>query len=118
MQVQPVCQECPLEEEMSTHSSILAWKIPGTEEPGELQSMGSQSRTRLSTHTLYLKDHRLMQSFFKKNVKFYCKIPLHFCLYALGQSEPWDKGLMMSLPYLYLEKILQRAILELFTLYL
>ena len=39
MQVRPVCQECPLEEEMSTHSSILAWKIPGTEEPGELQSM-------------------------------------------------------------------------------
>ena len=27
---------------MATHSSILAWKIPGTEEPGELQSMGSQ----------------------------------------------------------------------------
>ena len=33
---------------MATHSSILAWKIPGTEDPGRLQSMGSQSRTRLS----------------------------------------------------------------------
>ena len=33
--------EDPLEEEMATHSSILAWKIPGTEEPGGLQSMGS-----------------------------------------------------------------------------
>ena len=32
----------PLEEEMATHSSILAWKIPWTEEPGGLQSMGSQ----------------------------------------------------------------------------
>ena len=31
-----------LEEEMATHSSILAWKIPWTEEPGELQSMGLQ----------------------------------------------------------------------------
>ena len=31
-----------LEEEMTTHSSILAWKIPGTEEPGRLQSIGSQ----------------------------------------------------------------------------
>ena len=31
-----------LEKEMATHSSILAWKIPGTEEPGELQSTGSQ----------------------------------------------------------------------------
>ena len=32
----------PLEKEMTTHSSILAWKIPWTEEPGGLQSMGSQ----------------------------------------------------------------------------
>ena len=35
--------EDPLEEEMATHSSILAWRIPGTEEPGGLQSMGSQT---------------------------------------------------------------------------
>ena len=34
--------EAPLEKEMATHSSILAWRIPGTEEPGRLQSMGSQ----------------------------------------------------------------------------
>ena len=33
-------REAPLEEEMVTHSSILAWKIPWTEEPGGLQSMG------------------------------------------------------------------------------
>ena len=33
----------PLEKEMATHSSILAWRIPGTEEPGGLPSMGSQS---------------------------------------------------------------------------
>ena len=37
--------EDPLEEEMATHSSILAWRIPWTEEPGGLQSMGSQSQT-------------------------------------------------------------------------
>ena len=35
-------QEDPLEEEMAPHSSILSWKIPWTEEPGGLQSMGSQ----------------------------------------------------------------------------
>ena len=35
-------REGPLEEEMATHSSILAWEIPGTEEPGGLQSMESQ----------------------------------------------------------------------------
>ena len=34
-------QEDPLEKEMATHSSLLAWKIPRTEEPGGLQSMGS-----------------------------------------------------------------------------
>ena len=34
--------EDPLEEEMATYSSILAWKIPWTEEPGELQFLGSQ----------------------------------------------------------------------------
>ena len=38
--VQPLGWEDPLEKGMSKHSSILAWKIPGTEEPGGLQSMG------------------------------------------------------------------------------
>ena len=37
-----LCWEDPLEKEMATHSSILAWKIPWTEEPGRLQSMGLQ----------------------------------------------------------------------------
>ena len=41
--VQSLGQEEPLEKEMATHSSTLAWKIPWTEEPGRLQSMGSQS---------------------------------------------------------------------------
>jgi len=40
--VQSPGQEGPLEEEMATHSSILAWRIPRTEEPGGLQSMGLQ----------------------------------------------------------------------------
>jgi len=40
--VQSLGQEDLLEKEMATHSSILAWKIPWTEEPGGLQSMGSQ----------------------------------------------------------------------------
>ena len=41
--VQSLGQEDPLEKEMATHSSILAWRIPWTEEPGGLQSTGSQS---------------------------------------------------------------------------
>ena len=40
--VQPLGGEDPLEEGMATHSSILAWRIPWTEEPGGLQSVGSQ----------------------------------------------------------------------------
>ena len=40
--IQSLGWEVPLEKEMATHSSILAWRIPWTEEPGELQSMGLQ----------------------------------------------------------------------------
>ena len=41
-------QEDPLEKGMTTHSSILAWEILWTEEPGGLQSMGSKSQTQLN----------------------------------------------------------------------
>ena len=43
--------EDPLEKAMAPHSSILDWKIPWIEEPGRLQSMGSQSQTQLSDFT-------------------------------------------------------------------
>ena len=46
--VRPLGREDPLKVEMATHSNILAWKIPWTEEPGGLQSMGLQSWTQLS----------------------------------------------------------------------
>ena len=47
-QVQSLGREDPLEKEMATHSRILAWKIPWTEEPGGLQSMGvAKSRAQL-----------------------------------------------------------------------
>ena len=42
MQVGSLGQEDPLEEEMATYSSILAWRVPWTEEPGMLQCIGSQ----------------------------------------------------------------------------
>ena len=42
MQIQSLGGEDPLEKEMATHPSVLAWEIPWTEEPGGLQSMGSQ----------------------------------------------------------------------------
>ena len=49
MQVRSLGRENPLEKEMATHSSILTWTIPWTEEPGGLQPMGLQSQMRLST---------------------------------------------------------------------
>ena len=52
--VQSLGQEDPLGKEMATHSSILAWRIPWTEKPGGLQSMGSQSWTHLSDFTFSL----------------------------------------------------------------
>ena len=42
IRVQSLSQEDPLEKEMATHSSTFAWRIPWREEPGRLQSMGSQ----------------------------------------------------------------------------
>ena len=50
MWVQSPGREDLLKEGMTTPSSILAWRIPWTEEPGGLESLGSQSRTRLSMH--------------------------------------------------------------------
>ena len=53
-QVQSLGREDALEKEMATHSGILAWRIPRTEEPGGLQSMGSQkSQTQLSDFHFY-----------------------------------------------------------------
>ena len=46
--VQSLDWEDPLEKRMATDSSILAWRIPWTEEPGGLQSMGLQSQTLLN----------------------------------------------------------------------
>ena len=53
--VRYLCQEDPLEKEIAAHSIILAWRIPWTEEPGGLQSMGSQRVGHdwaTNTHTL------------------------------------------------------------------
>ena len=53
-QIRSLGPEDPLKKEMTAHSSILTWKIPLTEEPGGLQSMGSQRvGHELSTHPRY-----------------------------------------------------------------
>ena len=53
MWVQGLGWEDPLEGGMATHSSILTWRIPWAEEPGGLQSMGSQSQTRLKRLSMH-----------------------------------------------------------------
>ena len=55
--VRPLVQEDPLEKEMATHSSILAWRIPWREEPGGLQFMGSQRVKQLSDFTFTFSQH-------------------------------------------------------------
>ena len=47
MWIQSLGREEPLEKEMATHSMILAWEIPWTEEPGRLQSMGHKESNRI-----------------------------------------------------------------------
>ena len=91
-----------LEKEMATHSSVLAWRIPGTGEPGGLPSMGSQSRTRLndlavaaaaaaSTPTLFFRSISAILSDSEGCLRFLCRVetflfdagPRPFCCCAL-----------------------------------
>ena len=58
-QVPSLAPEDSLEEEMATQSSIPSWRIPWTEEPGGLLSVGSQSPMRLSRHALQRKIRRV-----------------------------------------------------------
>ena len=61
--VQSLGWEDPLEKEMAMHSSTIAWKIPWTEEPDRLQSMGLQSRTQQRLHSRgHLRCHSGRQS--------------------------------------------------------
>ena len=65
MQVQTLGREDPLEEQMATHSSILAWRIPWTEEPSGLQSMGLQ-RVRHDWATMHASPGQIKPSFENK----------------------------------------------------
>ena len=68
MGVRSLGQEDPLEKEMATHSSILAWKIPWTEEPGRLQFMGSQrvgyDGATFTSHLHFQLDSQIETSYF------------------------------------------------------
>ena len=64
--VRSLGQEDPLDKGMATHSSILAWKIPWIEEPGRLQTMGLQSRTRLERLNRHVRTMNIEQGNIKK----------------------------------------------------
>ena len=66
----PVFHKDPLEEEMATHSSLLAWKIPRTEQPGRLQVMGSQGVTH-SQETSLLMNQAACHFLKKQKVRLY-----------------------------------------------
>ena len=86
MLVQSLGQEDPLEEGMTTCSSILAWRIPWTEEAGKLPSMGSQSRTRLrETKTTGTDAWRTLRDPYSRAFSKWC-LRCDFCLlHCLGQ---------------------------------
>ena len=66
MRIQPLGQKDPLEKGMTTHSSILAWRIPWTEEPGGLQSIVSHSRTRLKRLNTHAQGTKMLEGTVKK----------------------------------------------------
>ena len=69
-----------MEKEMATHSSTLAWKIPWMEEPSRLQSMGSQSQTRLNNFTFTFHISKRFED------------RLFICQCSLKYYSPWSKG--------------------------
>ena len=82
-QVQSLGQEDHLEKEMATHSSILAWRIPWTEEPGGLQSMGLQASDTTERLTLSLTRHLT-----KREYGFSPKTPRRAQLHGLPRGKP------------------------------
>ena len=78
-QVWSLGQKDPLEKGMATHSSILAWRIPWPEEPGGLQSMGSQSRAWLSEFTFTFHTFTLAST--------WESLPFHMTLTSMTDQE-------------------------------
>ena len=93
-----LCREDPLEKEMATHSSTLAWKIPRMEEPGRLQSMGSQRvghdwATKLSlSFLLYTTTHTTV----KINLKSERNQPYKLMYYKITSIWNFRKGTTVS----------------------
>ena len=102
MQVWSLGQEDPLEEGMTTHSSILAWRIPWTEEPGRLQSISvAESWTQLKWFSTHTHTHRVTN----KTEKIPPKRQFHFqegtqgkCIHKNTSTEMFTETLFQITP--------------------
>ena len=102
-QVQSLCWEDPLEEEMAIRSSILVWRIPWTEEPGRLQSMGSQrvgqdlaAKQQQSSHSggCHIARNLITRAaVLNENMGHQCRDGSPSVLIAETSSEPWSWSL-------------------------
>ena len=105
--VQSLGGEDPLKEEKATHSSVLAWIIPWTKEPGRLWSLGLQSWTRLKRLSMhkcacnlrgFMGKFCLVAEAVVKNLPAMQETWLQF----LGQEDPLEKGMATNSSILYL----------------
>ena len=108
-QVLSLSQEDPLEKEMVTHSSSIAWRIPWTKEPGGLQSMGSQRVGRnwaTNTHADNL--DRIHCSFNKNQHSFYAdfKIFLTLCKWGIPETVSCKAIFFIQIPFTILALII------------
>ena len=79
----------PLEKEMATHFSILVWRIPWTEKPGGLQSMGSKSQTRLSTQAKEISAQYSLEGLMLKP-------KLQYFGYLMQRADSFEKTVMLG----------------------
>ena len=94
MQVWSLDQEDPLEEDTAAHSSIPAWRIPWTEKPGGLQSIGSQSQTWLKWLSMDAHTHVNIHSDFGAQENKICH-----CFYFLPFCLPWNAARSTQIPF-------------------
>ena len=102
-------QEAPLEEGTVTHSSILAWRIPGTEEPGGLQSTGSQRVGHNWSYLACMHTHVILYTENPKDVTRQLLEPIH----EFGRVDIYKINIQKSVAWLYTDsKTLETAIKE------
>ena len=92
MWVRSLGQEDPLEVGTTNHSSILAWGISCIEEPGELQSMGSQSQTRLKRLSMYTHMHIFKRSSLVVQMVNNLPVMQETRVHSLSQEDPLEWG--------------------------